>query len=373
MGPEVESGCNVKPRPKAGFMLNSTFFYFFPLYHQVGLRQHVRMMQECPKCGFAQPADRYCPNCGLDIENFKPKPTSIIKKLGQNTALHVTAVLIVVSVVVAVIYNLQKNKLLEHLRNAKLAVTAPIAATTAQDLEAAKKTAVTGSTAENGAAVATTTPAASAQGAATSAMAAATGTTAAGDTGAHATAKAAARQKIQVTFAEVSQTVLQQLASEGQILNDNGQRRAFMVNNLDSIEKLKERDPDFKVLPGGTIRNFKVNNPVAFDFAHISSTNEDVGMSFEITPTSNNDSGVEITMNGMLHLKGDSNTSITNHEIAATFSFTPHSTLVLVGYLPHQAIRDEDQEFFANTPLVIYESLGFLNNVTEFAIFINTK
>lgn len=30
-------------------------------------------MIECPKCGFHQPPDRYCANCGIDMENFKPK------------------------------------------------------------------------------------------------------------------------------------------------------------------------------------------------------------------------------------------------------------------------------------------------------------
>ena len=31
-------------------------------------------MIECPRCSFIQPEDRYCASCGLDIENYKPKP-----------------------------------------------------------------------------------------------------------------------------------------------------------------------------------------------------------------------------------------------------------------------------------------------------------
>lgn len=38
-------------------------------------------MIECPKCGFIQPDDRYCANCGLDIQTYKPKGTPWYLKL----------------------------------------------------------------------------------------------------------------------------------------------------------------------------------------------------------------------------------------------------------------------------------------------------
>jgi hypothetical protein len=38
------------------------------------------MLISCPRCGFNQPKDRYCAQCGVDIENFKPPKTPFFKK-----------------------------------------------------------------------------------------------------------------------------------------------------------------------------------------------------------------------------------------------------------------------------------------------------
>lgn len=34
------------------------------------------MLINCPRCGFEQPQDKYCAQCGVDMENFKPKKKS---------------------------------------------------------------------------------------------------------------------------------------------------------------------------------------------------------------------------------------------------------------------------------------------------------
>lgn len=311
------------------------------------------MMQECPKCGFTQPADRYCANCGLDIENFKPVPDSILKKLAKNTGLHITIVVLVISLLSVFIYFEQKNKLLEHL-NPSSTATIPAVKPTLQEatiqaptpekeiLEAVNPTEKIETPPTNND---EKTPA----------------------------VKKEIQNKIMVTFAEVSSVVLQQLANEGQIINDSALRRAFINKKIESVEKIKEKDPDFKILPGGKNHNIQVNNPIPFDFSHLNANNEDIGLSFEITPVNSNEAEIEFNLTGLLHLKDESDAPLTNQSINANFSFSRKTTLVLAGYLPHQAISAQDQDFFTDTPLVIFDSLAFLNGVTEFVIFVQAK
>jgi hypothetical protein len=42
------------------------------------------MLVNCPKCQFSQPKDKYCANCGIDIDNFKPNKASNRQRLFSN-------------------------------------------------------------------------------------------------------------------------------------------------------------------------------------------------------------------------------------------------------------------------------------------------
>lgn len=52
---------------------------------------------ECPRCGFNQPEDRYCANCGLDVDSYLAKPKPLLSRLLQNANLYLalTAALVV--------------------------------------------------------------------------------------------------------------------------------------------------------------------------------------------------------------------------------------------------------------------------------------
>ena len=62
------------------------------------------MMQECPRCGFSQPKDRYCANCGLDIVHFHPAPEAAWKKVVANTAFQVSCVIGLISIMISTLY-----------------------------------------------------------------------------------------------------------------------------------------------------------------------------------------------------------------------------------------------------------------------------
>ncbi len=56
-------------------------------------------MIDCPRCGFAQPEDRFCAKCGLDIEQYQKRPKPLFQRLAQNPNLPLGLILIVVLVV----------------------------------------------------------------------------------------------------------------------------------------------------------------------------------------------------------------------------------------------------------------------------------
>lgn len=42
------------------------------------------MLITCPKCGFSQPKDQYCAQCGVDMNSFRPPEKSIFQKAAEN-------------------------------------------------------------------------------------------------------------------------------------------------------------------------------------------------------------------------------------------------------------------------------------------------
>lgn len=64
-------------------------------------------MVHCPKCGFEQPDDQYCANCGVNMGSFKAPPLTFVKKFLKNW-LGQFAVLIVI-ILALLIYDRVSN------------------------------------------------------------------------------------------------------------------------------------------------------------------------------------------------------------------------------------------------------------------------
>jgi hypothetical protein len=69
------------------------------------------MLVNCPRCGFSQPQDRYCANCGVDMDNYKPKPTNPVKKILSSPVLHIFIIALIVMASVIAIKQRQKEEL----------------------------------------------------------------------------------------------------------------------------------------------------------------------------------------------------------------------------------------------------------------------
>src|SRR5690554_1249978 len=75
-------------------------------------------MADCPKCGFTQPDDQYCANCGVDMHSYQPEPEPITKRLSSSLTAQILVVLLVVSALFISIYVSQKEMIDQRLRSA---------------------------------------------------------------------------------------------------------------------------------------------------------------------------------------------------------------------------------------------------------------
>lgn len=57
------------------------------------------MLINCPRCGFSQPKDQYCAQCGVDMQSFKPKELPPLTKFFGNAAVQITLLLLTAALV----------------------------------------------------------------------------------------------------------------------------------------------------------------------------------------------------------------------------------------------------------------------------------
>lgn len=66
------------------------------------------MLVNCPRCGFSQPNDQYCAQCGIDMQSFKQKKQPLVKLLLDNAGVQVGILLIAAVLVGQYIFHSQE-------------------------------------------------------------------------------------------------------------------------------------------------------------------------------------------------------------------------------------------------------------------------
>lgn len=57
------------------------------------------MLINCPRCGFSQPKDQYCAQCGVDMQSYKPKELPALTKFFGNAGVQITLLLMAAALV----------------------------------------------------------------------------------------------------------------------------------------------------------------------------------------------------------------------------------------------------------------------------------
>ncbi len=316
------------------------------------------MMHECPKCGFVQPKDKYCANCGLDIESYKPVPDSLFVRLSKNTGLQIAIVILIVIAMAIAIFISQRDRIAQHLANAipSMKRSMPTSdSSKSQDSPTPTITAALRPEPPNAPPVAASPKSRSALNVVSSDV--------------------RKFKDLSVAFYEVSKAGVAQLATDGQILNETQQTKSFLLHVPDAIAKIKEIDPEARSHGEPHIEAFLVGTPFNLDFTHMGGkrTPEAVGLSLVLNPTAMTDGVWDFTVEANINLKNETGGSLLSTAINGSYSIPPKSALLLAGFLPHQKILKDDLWSFNGSPLMIYESPDFINGLTEFVIVIQPK
>lgn len=57
------------------------------------------MLINCPRCGFSQPKDQYCAQCGVDMQSYKPKTPPLYQRLIGNAGVQIGALVVAALVI----------------------------------------------------------------------------------------------------------------------------------------------------------------------------------------------------------------------------------------------------------------------------------
>ncbi len=76
-------------------------------------------MMKCPRCGFNQPRDQYCAQCGVDISSYKPPQQPLFQRLLKSNLVQLGLVAVVILVVANYLINKKDTTLTERVNYLK--------------------------------------------------------------------------------------------------------------------------------------------------------------------------------------------------------------------------------------------------------------
>ena len=330
------------------------------------------MMQECPRCGFLQPQDRFCANCGLDIENYRPTPTPWYRQLVLNSTFQVSAIVLTIGAMVAYIAWQQSQRIDQAPSPQFVADDNPNSDSPSEDTRrqkepASKTTPQTGTLANSGG-PSDPTKAAKAKGSLP--------TTLEGDkaTGDDKTKTKPNPTNLVVRFAEVPREALNQFFSEAQILHEGAQVQVGAYTFQGTIEDLVKKTSQARFLPGngkGPLTGSGVR--VQYTKPLGENSEELQGLNFEVTIASFTPAGIEIETSGGFYLSGAEPDQTINITLDGSYTLDYSSILLIAGIVPHRPFSDKEAPAFDGSPIAIMNSQEFLANETEFVLLLQAN
>lgn len=326
------------------------------------------MIIQCPRCGFSQPQDKYCAQCGVDIDNYRPPAESLSTKFLGNYILHISLFSIIA---IVSIYLLYKNNTWQisdkvDLLKGNLQIFKSVAKTNSE--ESAPPTAATPVAPEPAsppaADASTETPIA-----AQSKAAATESTPVTPEATAGAAAKKVSQLQLKVYYIEVSRPQLMQILMEsrnaGQF-NDFGDHAAGLILHAKArVGQLKAiHTEDKKVEPNKPLQWFLGINP--------NDPDNEIGLSsyIELTEMENQQvrGNLEIVRSWREKIN-ENQYAVEKRFFPATFDLQIDTGFFITGLLPHRSFHENDPLLTSKEPFSILKSENFKNNQSELIIF----
>ncbi|MEK6556150.1 MAG: hypothetical protein AABZ31_12970, partial [Bdellovibrionota bacterium] len=175
-------------------------------------------------------------------------------------------------------------------------------------------------------------------------------------------------KSLSVQFIEIPRLVAEQLAAENQILDRSGNTYSFVILSQPSVSSL---GAGIRPLPGGTTRPAQAGRKIELSFQPQASGG--TGMIMDLSTLNIGEQDIEFDVVSQIALWDPNSEKVSSINFNGKYTIPRGSTLVVVGLLPHQALRQEDIQIFGSTPLSIMTSAAFKNSTSEFALFIQPK
>lgn len=331
-------------------------------------------VMECPRCGFVQPKDRYCANCGLDSENYQPKPVPVTQRLLKSPLLYVGGAAVLV---VALAMFFVRAPSPDRATNADSFVVegdvAPYDSATEANDSASAAVTETQAPPQEARLRGEPTPAAQpppTPPAPTSVSAAdATQATASAEVPAESPAQPVAPAtptQIQIQFYEFPRAALAMAGSQSQVVSEGDQYRILLHSEPEALADWLRRG---RRLPGSRSTTIREGATLSTNFEADSATGNTLGrLAFDAIINRVSPLGL------VLEVRGVYNSAAANAvRFNATPTMTADSSLLIFGVITHVEEGTEDFPSQPNSPLSILESADFQDKLSEFVTVIQLR
>lgn len=358
-------------------------------------------MMECPRCGFVQPEDQFCANCGLDVEHFQPAPTPIHKKLVKNPSFHLGLILVVVALIFFYIrqeQSRQTHTLNNHFTEAHQDPQVSSPPTTTTDTVPTTTSPQQPPTPPSRPRTPTESPQATQeqmpqqeptpppptepspsakpqdepaepQVPINSNETEATAETMETARGALTTASSVPN-RLNIDFVELPVEILNLIFAESQVLSESPQVRSVAFPDKERLQRILSRA---RRLPGQQNTNLRANASINIDFTDKESEfDETQGLNLQIVPTRIDSQSLEFELSGFLRLESEDEPE-TQLNLTGNYTIPHAAALLIAGIVPHRSLPIEIEGLFRQTPLSIMDSPDFIDNLSEFVIVVRTE
>jgi hypothetical protein len=319
----------------------------------------------CPKCGFEQPRDRFCANCGIDMENYQAPDRPMAQRLATSSMFYFFLAIIVV--IATILFVLKQNE-----KNQAIGVPeAPEFAGNVGGDETPTPTAeppVAANDLANGSAwTASQTP---------------NPTVAANVPAQPATATAAATRKrtvLKVTWMEINKDYFVDLFGEtlplgqiraGILLEEfNGRTLKSRIEQGTKEKMVRTLDSSSHNLTGPVTEKVEVSHR-----SHDPKVNEKIGVVLDLTRVTVDETGLQfrVEIQRAIPLLQGRTYTVDTMSISDDMLVPSRGAAFISGLFPHREPYDDTEQklFAANAALKVYNSKSFQASNSEIVVFI---
>jgi hypothetical protein len=323
------------------------------------------MLVNCPRCGFEQPKDKYCAQCGVDTESFKPPRKSAFKTYLTNPALYVGIAILVAVIFFKTTYKPTTSSLTQRVQFLKgnVQIANRTAGKTVDANSAARDIASTETAPPAAAAAAPPEPPAPTANAAATAPA-------------PKTAAASDEPVVIVTYAEVPSHAMEKIRDESESTGQFNTFGDYSAGVLPDVEKRLHAEP-MKIQVLETTQKTIGMNERLFDGIHDAEFDEDLGLTTFVELSSfENDIAhgrVEVVRSWRDAADAGVPGALQKMPYPAAFDLNPGAGLFIAGILPRKSRVAHFAELTGKKPFQILNSVSFQNKESEFVIFIEFR